>query len=174
MISKTLSPNNQFMINCPTFKVDTKLAACFALRDAVYRGDKPTVRIGCQCVVMSGKCPAVAVVDRMIREKDDPYFSAEPKVGRLDPTILDKVAPVIVTDSMMKRYPLSPSEEKLIAEANEYARSGKHQRHVAPRRAEKVVMEDVPTSTPATTPGPATNAAQTGDMAAAINAELAA
>lgn len=170
MISKTLSPENQFRIKCPVFHAETRIASCFTLRDAWARGEKIEVRQGCQAALYAGKCPIPTILTRMIREGHDPYHSAEPKLGSLDPTILDKTAPVLVTDSAMKRYALSPKEEQALVQANEYARSGKHVPKKYERREERVI-EDMPVKTKAIEDSAVVKAATSGDLGAGLSTE---
>lgn len=176
MISKTLSPENQFKFTCPIFRVETKISACFSLRDHFWRGERPPVRVGCQCAMDAGKCPIPVVLNRMIREGTDPYHSVEPRVGKLDYDVLDRISRVLVTDATMKRYPLSAGETGLLLRANEDARNGVLSAPKKSRREERVV-ETLPDVAPAekTTKSDASElmkAAASGDMTAAINAEV--
>lgn len=176
MISKTLSPENQLKIRCPIFNAETRIAGCFMLRDLVWRGEGPEQRQGCQCAMRAGKCPIPVILTRMVRTGEDPLHSAEPKVGRIDDDILDKIAPVLVPETQMRRFSLSPQEEKAIAQANEDARSGKRAIKKYERRPERVI-EELPARASAPKPKeapPTTDAtvaaATSGDMSAAINA----
>jgi hypothetical protein len=176
-MAKTFERENQFQFVCPVFQATTKIASCLVLRDAVWRGEKVEQRQGCQCAMRSGKCPVPTIVTQMVRLKSDPYHSAEPTVGKLSYDILDGIAPVLVTDTMMGRFMLSAQEEKLLRQGNEDARSGKRVIQKKPRRQERVVeMEDVketeqePASTDASE---LMRAAQSGDMSAAINSAAA-
>jgi hypothetical protein len=177
MISKTLSPENQLKIRCPVFPAETRIAGCFLLRDLVYRGDAPPdKRAGCQCAIMASKCPIPTLVKRMVREGVDEYHSAEPQVRDFDNDLLDQTGRVLVTDKMMRRYALTSGEEKALVQANENARSYVDKKVKKPRREERVMkLEDVEapkTATPAPTDASElVKAAQSGDMAAAINAE---
>lgn len=174
MISKTLSPENQLKITCPVFNAETRIAGCFHLRDLVWRGDRPDKRAGCQCALLAGKCPIPVILQRIIRTGEDTLYSAEPKLGKIDDDILDRISTTLVTDSEMRRHALSPQEEKALVRANEDARSGKRVIKKKVRREERVIEEID------TTPGPAktaptdasalVKAAQSGDMSAAVNA----
>ena len=184
VITKTLSPENEFRIRCPVFAAETKIADCFKLRDLVWRGEGPLVRQGCQCALIAGKCPIPVILTKMFRLKDDPYHSAEPKVGALDPEILDQTSSITITDTTMRRFALSPQEQKKLVEANENARSGQHQKQVKPRRQERVLEEmetvaetkvDVDQSRTVDTKTDAiVEAAKSGDLSAAITAEAVA
>lgn len=166
MISKTLSPDNQLKIRCPVFNAETKIAGCFLLRDMVWRGERPEQRQGCQCALLAGKCPIPVILQRMVREGDDPYHSAEPKVGTLTDDVLDRIAPVLISDTQMNRHELTPQERKALVQGNEDARSGKRQIRKAPRREERVIDDTPPVSA---TDKAVIEAAKKGDLGAAIS-----
>jgi hypothetical protein len=174
MISKTLSPENQLKIKCPVFHAETKIAACFMLRDMVWRGEGPLQRQGCQCAMAAGKCPVPHILTKMVRTNEDNYHSVDinQKAAQIDYETMDRIAPVLVSDAMMRRYSLSALEEKAFAQGNEDARTGKHKTSKKPRRIERV-MEDVQFHAEAPKHDAATSAtieaAKTGDFAAAIN-----
>ncbi len=174
---KTYDPANQFQFVCPVFKATTKIASCLTLRDLVWRGEHPEQRKGCQCAMESGKCPIPVIVTKITRLRNDPYHSDAPKVGALEFDILDAIAPVLTSDRAMQRHGVSAGEEKLLIKANEDARNGVRIITKPPRRIERVVdMEDVKAPA-AALPAPTdaselVRAAQSGDMAAAINAEV--
>lgn len=175
METKTLAPENEFKFRCPIFPADVKIADCFKLRDMVWRGEKPPVRQGCQCAMATSKCPIPNVITKMIRlnkENYDPYHSAEPKLGKLSQDDLERIAPVLVPDSQMRRYALSAVEEKCLVQANEAAR--KHKPMTSKRREERVLDFDGVTETkPEETTDAVIAAAASGDLAAAITSEAA-
>jgi hypothetical protein len=171
MISKTLSPENEFRFRCPIFPADVKIADCFKLRDLVWRGEgPPMVRQGCQCAMAAGKCPIPNVLTKMVRmakENYDPYHSTESKVGKLLHEDLDQIAPTLVSDTQMRRFSLSSAEEKAFTLTNEAARS--HRPVKAKRREERVVeMDAMPAAKPEVTDA-VVAAAASGDLAAAIS-----
>lgn len=176
MISKTLSPENQAKIICPVFHAETRIAGCFVLRDLWARGEGPAdKRQGCQCALSAGKCPIPVMLGRMIREPgNDPCHSAEPKLINIDDDILDRIAPVLVMDSTMRRFTISAGEEKALLKGNEDARSGKRVIVKKPRRKDPPVqMEEIKAAetSASTDASELVTAAQSGDMSAAINAE---
>ncbi len=167
---KTLSPENQFIITCPVFRADAKIASCFQLRDHVYRGDKPPVRIGCQVALHACKCPIIPIMTRLIREKGskDPYHSAEPRKGALDPEILNQISPVLINEKKIEESGASDAEKKALHRCNADARAGSHMK-VAP----KAYKKDPPPSKSKPAIDAITTAAATGDLSAAINTETA-
>lgn len=176
MISKTLSPENQYKIVCPVFGAETRIAACFELRDRVWRGEKLPVRAGCQVALHASKCPINNIIKRMVQDGSDPYHSVEPRLGSLDQDDLDRIARVLVPEKAIAER-CSPAEQKKLLEANENARKGVVIKRTR-TKTEAAPMSDVPTAAPVapaparTTPSAISEAAMTGDMSAAINAEI--
>ena len=188
---KTLDPLNQFAFVCPVFKAQTKIAACFMLRDLVWRGEKQPTRRGCQVAMHAGKCPINQIIKDMGRLDDDPYYSATVKVGTLRDDILDRIAPVLVPEGDIQRADL-PTKETLALracneEAHDHAKNPikkKHQRRRDPTQAEiDARAEPMPELTDSQrTIGKAAfekisaveglTAAKSGDMTAALNAEI--
>lgn len=165
MVNKTLSPDNQALVQCPVFAAKTKIRDCFTLRDMVWRGDKPIVRQGCQCALLAGKCPIPVILRRMIRTGADDYHAAEPKVISIQTNDLDQISKVLVLDSQMKRHSLSAVEEKKLLDCNEAARKSKPM--ISKRKPERIAdMASV--ETPAVS-SDIIEAATTGDLGAAIN-----
>lgn len=159
----TLSPRNQFVFVCPIFQVQSRMSVCMTLRELVWRGKRPEKRQGCQACMHANKCPINTIVWRMIREKDDPYGSVEPKLGKLQDRDLDRIDRVLVPDRIMNQFALSDSERRLIVEANQNA--GKRVRaktqsldpkmavkRNAPERQKRTAAPE-PTVNPATTQG---------------------
>lgn len=175
---KTLAPENQFRFVCPIFQAETKIATCFKVRDRVWRGEQFVERGGCQVCLSASKCPIVHVLNKMMRGEDDPYHSAEPKVGSLEPEILERISPILVLPFQMAGRELNDRERQLIEAANENARAGAKLRSArkgseepmpAPKKRAKTIAAP---STDATvkTESKVADAAVTGDFAAAINA----
>jgi hypothetical protein len=163
---KTLAPDNQFRFKCPVFNVETRIAACFKLREEVWRGDQPPVRRGCQCAMRAGKCPINRILNAMRRSDRDPYYSAQPKLGSLDSEILDGIAPVLVRVETFDQFALNDAERRHLIDANANATpiGANRKTYRAPKR-EKAASPAAPATTSA-----AEQAATTGDLSAAISA----
>ena len=121
--SGTLSPNNQFKFVCPVFKVETKIATCFKLRDMVYMGKRPEQRVGCQVCIHTSKCPVPHILNEMVRTGDDPYYSATEKAGQLHPRHVARIARIQVLPKYLEAWPVSEKERALLLKANEDAKS---------------------------------------------------
>jgi hypothetical protein len=172
---KTFEPENQFMITCPVFKAPTRLSACFELREIVWRGDKPPVRRGCQVAMHACKCPINDIVKDACRDGDDPYYSATPKIGALRDNILERISPVLVLPDAIERANLPPKEAKALYDANDEAREGVKKKKRTARRRDPT-PEEIAAAGPVSAEEKVTDetirAATTGDMSAAINAEI--
>jgi hypothetical protein len=162
MHSKTLSPENQFRFKCPVFNAETKIASCFALRDAVARGDRVDVRQGCQVAMHSSKCPIPFILKRMVREGSDDYHATDATLRKLRDVDLDKVAPVLVLKSEMDRFALNSKEQQALLQANDLARHRAGHATSKPHHTK---------SSHAVKKDKTIEAATTGDLSAAINAE---
>jgi hypothetical protein len=174
-LPKTLSPSNEFRIVCPIFGAETRIADCFALEQRVCRGEQIEERKGCQACISSSKCPIRRITHEMIREGSDPYHSTEPRVGQLQPRILDLIHPIIVRDEVLNRLAVPTSERLAIEAANEAASASA--RGKAPRKATGAVELEAVDKTPRKPakaaqkpqePDALTQAAMTGDMSAAV------
>lgn len=175
---KTLMETNQFVFTCPVFPTKTKIAACFALRELVWRGDKPEVRKGCQMCMRAGKCPINGILWDMIRTPDyDPYHSDVPKEGKLNEKHIAMIERTVVPEKMLERAldkgEISDMEAKLMRASNNEARktASKGVRNPQEMSLVDVKVERKKGDKPATeTLIDATIlAASTGDMAAAVN-----
>lgn len=178
---KTLSESNQFVFTCPIFHTKTKIAACFTLRELVWRGEKPEVRKGCQMCMATNKCPINNILKDMMRTDDlDPYHSDVPKEGKLKDRHIAQIERVTISPKMIERAigngTISPVEAKLMQQANDMAKKVASQ---GVRNASEMSLDEVApkTRTPrqkmletADEPLDATIlAATTGNMAAAVN-----
>jgi hypothetical protein len=178
MINKTLQHDNQLVINCPVFPTKSRIAACFILRDLVWRGDGPAdKRQGCQAAMICGKCPIDRLVKRMVRNGSDEYHSAEPKERSFDADLVDATSRTLITDKTMQRFALTSAEQKYLLQHNENARNFVDQK-TSKLRSLKQTMELEAVEAPkiaAPAPTDATElvkAAQSGDMSAAVNAAM--
>ena len=162
---------NQFTFECPVFHAKTKIAACWELRELYARAERPAVRKGCQVALECGKCPMTAIMWKNVRSGKDPYIAADDSVRKISDDILERISPVLIRHEVMRKYDLSPAEHQKLTEAN--ASAGKFVASKRTRSTQTAKMEDVPVEAakPAT-PKADFTAAATGDMAAAINAEL--
>lgn len=114
---KTYSPQNQFRFNCPIFGSEVEIRQCFSLREQWARGKQMETRRGCQACLTASKCPIVPIMKALQQnpEQNDHYFSAEPKVGKLRPEILERIARVMVPQSTLNRYqPISEAQAQRI------------------------------------------------------------
>jgi hypothetical protein len=177
MINKTLQHDNQLVINCPVFPTKSRIAACFILRDLVWRGDGPAdKRQGCQAAMICGKCPVDRLVKRMVKTGEDKMHSTEQVVRDFDGELLDATGKILITDKMMQRFVLSSAEEKYLLEHNENAKNYVSKAAKKPRNI-KQTMELEAVEAPKTAPASSdatelVKAAQSGDMSAAVNAAM--
>jgi hypothetical protein len=168
---QTLFPENQLRIICPIFNAETKFSDCVRLRHKVWRGERPAVRQGCQACMSAGKCPVAVIVQRMAMAPlsapmPDDYHASEPRRGKLKADVLERIAPVIVTERVMARYSLSDTEISAITSAN--ARISKQ----AGSAPEPTSSSPSPRKKPARKRAPdnaVNQAAASGDMSAALN-----
>ena len=128
----------------------------------------------------ASKCPIVPMMQTMMREKGDPYYSAEPRLGGLGGDLLKRIANVVVPDSILKLFDIPQRQRDLILETNgqlgakklkgisnleevEFSAPSESHRESAPRKskAEKIVEPDA-----------LLVAAATGDLSAAINVAI--
>lgn len=180
-ILKTLLPTNLFRFVCPIFGAEVELRGCLALRDKLWRGEVQPIRQGCQACLRASKCPIVPMMTMLRSEKGgDPYYSAEPKVGRLLPDLLKRIAAVVVPDQILKTFDIQPRQRELILETNG-AGGAKKLKGSVDLGEINVAMpseghrEPPPKKLTAKKPAPETDlneAARTGDMSAAINAAM--
>lgn len=176
-MNKTLATENQLVINCPVFPTKSRIAACFILRDLVWRGDgPPDKRAGCQAAMHCGKCPIDRLVKRMVRNGTDEYHSVEPRVRDFDTELLDATGKVLITDKMMNRFSLSAAEAKYLVEHNEDAKNYVNKTVKKTRSIKQAAMEldtvEKPTAPAKTDASELVSAAQSGDMSAAVNAAM--
>lgn len=176
----TLSSKNQFSFHCPIFDTETKMAACMKLREIVWRGQKVDVRQGCQAAMKCSMCPAAALVSLYIYNHgwdNDFHGSAELKKGKLHALVLDKVARVMPIDRIVNQHNLSQREKELLYSTRDRIeaqlksapgeRPDRASDYEPPKRQKKAAKKSA-------APAPAaaiTEAAKTGDIAAAINAK---
>lgn len=119
---ETLDPTNQFTFTCPVFNAETRISACIKLREKVWRGERVEVRMGCQACMSAGKCPTAHIVQRMAMSNaplEDSYAAREPRSGKLLANVLERILPVVVTESNLVRFGVSDVERDLIAGAND-------------------------------------------------------
>lgn len=155
----TFSVNNQFVITCPIFGADTKIAVCLQLREMVWVGKRPTKRRGCQACMSAGKCPMVKMMRRVVLTGKDPgLYSSEPRKGRLESVVLDQIGPIVVLESTIDRFEVDGVERRKIVEANDQAR---HHAPASVKSSEKRVRKSNVMAP--------SGAAATGDMSAAVN-----
>lgn len=196
----TLSHTNEFRFECPVFNAQTKMASCMVLRDAVWAGRYVEKRKGCQVAMRCGMCPAARIVDKISYSRDvasDDYGSLEPKVGKLNADILDKILRVIPIPSELERGSISPEERQLLLTTRtrieaQLKSAPKSPSYVAPKQIRATIYEagdtrgdrarrtivtsearsirDVPAKTAPKINQTINEAARTGDMSAAINA----
>lgn len=174
-----LYDDNHFTFTCPVFNVDTKLSVCLKLRDLVWRGDRPTVRKGCQACMSGGKCPAATILQQPLVE--GVYHSATPVKGKLGLPVLERIRHTMVMQSTLDQYGVPTAERALIANSGERIdaqiavapKTEKQARQLVQSAARRNAPE--PTGTPRTKQqkpkaAPTPNlAAQTGDLSAAIS-----
>lgn len=181
---QTLSYTNQFRFVCPVFDTEVGLSGCNQLRDKHWRGEDVMVRAGCRCAMRSGKCPATAIIDRIIYGRDqapDSYSALTPTVGKLRQDVLNKIRPVIVQEGDMRRYEISEAERSLLMTADaridaqlKTAPSPENEEKTYIRRSEissapRKPRKQAEKPTPAPTTNATLEAARTGDLTAAIN-----
>lgn len=175
----TLSPRNKFEFHCPVFDADTKLAACLKLRELVWRGQQVEVRHGCQAAMKCSMCPAATIVDLYHYNKNwtnDFHGAAEPKKGKLHAMVLDRIARVIPIDRVVDQHNLSKREKDLLYSSRDRVeaqlktapgeRPDQPSSYQPPKRQRKTAKKVAPEKNNAIL-----EAAQTGDLAAAINAQ---
>jgi hypothetical protein len=167
-LKKTLARENQACITCPVFNVESKISACLALRDELWKGKRLDVRRGCQAALTDSKCPVYHLVKHMERTDDDPIHSTEPKTLPWPKHILERIAPVQVQGRTMDKFGVSDRERELLTASNDM-------KAAVPRtKASTTRLEDVkaPEKPAASKPvkDDAIAAATAGDMSAAINA----
>ncbi len=180
----TLSGDNQFQFTCPVFNANTKMAACVALREAVWMGKTVAKRQGCQAAMNCSMCPAAAIVKQISYGHglvSDDYGSKEPKMGKLHADVLERIRNVIPIERELSRFTLSDAERQLLLTAKERIDSqlktapganGKSTAFVEPKKQATFLREPTEArKAPTNTQNEAINrAAMTGDMTAAINA----
>ena len=115
---KTLSPLNMWRTICPIFGAEVELRACLALREKVWRGERTPIRQGCQACMRASKCPIVPMMQSMMREKGDPYYSAEPKLGHLAADLIKRIANVVVPKQILELFDIPARQVELIQETN--------------------------------------------------------
>lgn len=179
----TLADENQFQFVCPIFNVETKMRLCNTLRDLVYAGRPPAVRKGCQACMRAGKCPAAQIITRIsfgAGKVGDDYGATEPTVGKLRQDVLERIAPVIVLESVLNSMQVPDAERELIATANDRIQA---QLKSAPKPSGEFVSRAVKSEfgssarkrstpkpkAPANTNTAINAAAASGDLAAAIS-----
>jgi hypothetical protein len=163
---KTLSKDNEFRFQCPIFGVETKIASCFELHRLYAMGKDIEVRKGCQTCMEANKCPVWHIHQEMLRSGEDPYHSAEPVVGKLKSSILERIARITVPPHILKRLEDGAEKRRIIA-ANEAAGQSIKVEKTEKKTATKSVAKT------AAVPEKSLDAAMTGDMAEALNRELA-
>jgi hypothetical protein len=182
----TLQPENKFSFTCPIFDAKVSMRSCVLLQEKVYRGQSIQTRRGCQACISSSKCPAAEVIRRIsFRSSDatDHCSSTEDKHGRLPAEALERIHPVLVLETELRRFGVSDAERALIADsaARIAAQMGTAPREkVEPRRMVQSSTSEPrrPSQRPAervsapktTTPTTINKAAATGDLSAALNA----
>lgn len=175
----SLSDGNKFSFKCPVFNAETKMSSCIRLRNMFWQGQTPTQRKGCQTCMAAGKCPAAQIAQRMamsgtrVKQPDD-YGSTTPVTGKLRKDVLERILPVVVTQSAIQRHRPSPAELNLIETANERiltmlgsapgASSKKSVIKGKPRRSKKLE----PPQATETVPSKISQAAESGDLSAAL------
>lgn len=178
---QTLSETNQFSFKCPIFGVDTKMATCVKLRSLVWRGVKPPQRKGCQACMEAGKCPAAHVVQKMAMSghrtpQPDTYASDQPVKGKLRRDLLEKILPVMVLHGTLVQSGASKEEIKLINSSNARitemipsAPQGQGKTKTKARIAARTSATLEAVKPEQKNREVVTQAAQSGDMAAAIS-----
>lgn len=169
---KTLDPLNQFAFNCPVFHANTKIAACFMLRELVARGDRPATRRGCQVAMDACKCPIDVILADMRRKNDDPYHSTTAKVGKLNDSVLERTSLVLVLERNIERAELSPQEAAALRKCNDDAHTDFTKIVKKPRRRDPTPAEMETLVAKPKIKSETVVAAATGDMSAAVNAEI--
>jgi hypothetical protein len=153
---RTYAENNQFRFKCPIFGVEVKIRECLSLRDMVWKGEKVGVRRGCQACIHTSKCPMVPLVYDFAyrREGEDVYHSTEPRVGHLQPSLLARIAQIIVPNYWLDKLDVPPAERSRIALADPktIAHEAKVEKKTRKRQPDALAQ-----------------AAMTGDMGAALN-----
>lgn len=175
---KTLSDDNQFVFVCPIFDSQTKIASCMTLREMVWMGRPPEVRKGCQMCMHANKCPMNNIIWDMIRKPGfDPYWSATPKLGKLQDKHIAQIERVIINekdlDRAMDSGRITPAEASKMTKANQMARNTANK---TVRNASEIDLVDVKHDEPERKTGTLVKevsdtlqAAMSGDMSAAVN-----
>lgn len=171
-VVKTYSADNRMSITCPVFGAETELRACFHLDYKVMRGQAPAVRKGCQAAMRCSKCPIWHIKAEIARDGSDPYYSPEPRHGALSPSILGRIAPIVVLESVIESIGASDGEKAKLRECNEAARKGVRPAPVPTRqRIARSPVQAAPTLEP-TAREALVDAAVTGNIAAAITSAV--
>lgn len=177
---RTLENGNQFSFVCPIFNSETKISQCIELREQVWFGNRPDTRKGCQACMRASKCPINFILTDMVRTGADPYFSPVPKLGKLEDHVLKHIRHISIPDHWIRNYPLTPTEVRFIAQANDNARdfgAEKKARATARLDLDEVKAKSEMTARPTSSPEPAQDdvvaAAMSGDLGAALNAAKA-
>jgi hypothetical protein len=179
----TLSSENQFQFNCPVFDANTKMAACMALREAVWMGKHVEKRQGCQAAMNCSMCPAAVIVKNISHGKgqvSDDYGSKEPKVGKLHADVLERIRNVIPIERELQRFALSDTERERLRTTRTRIEAqlrtapgagGKSTAYVEPKKFATITREPIKVGKRTEPNNDIINqAARTGDMSAAINA----
>lgn len=178
---KTLSDDNQFVFVCPIFDSQTKISSCMTLREMVWMGKPPEVRKGCQMCMRANKCPMNNIIWDMIRHPGfDPYWSAQPKLGKLQEKHIAQIERVIINEKDLERAidngRISPAEAQKMGRANQAARNTANKnvrnaadialvevKHAEPERKTGTLVKEVSDTM---------KAAISGNMSAAVNAAM--
>ena len=109
---------NQFRFTCPIFGNEAQLAVCIKLRDLHMKGEPHPKRLGCSACMTANKCPVSHMMADTQREgRDDAYYSAEPKLGRLSSWVGERIAPIVVMAKTMEEKGVPPGERAAIQRA---------------------------------------------------------
>lgn len=102
----TYGAANRFRFNCPIFGAEVEMRQCLQLRDEWAKGKRIEQRRGCQACLSASKCPIVHIIARIQADpaKHDVYHSDEPKVGKLRPEILERIARIVVCQHTLNAY----------------------------------------------------------------------
>lgn len=166
---------------CPIFVDDLRdvapsnLTTCDERYSAWMVGKTSQVPTGCSAAMLASKCPIFFMRRMVLTANRDMH---DPEVYDV---AIERIKPVIVTDAVTKAYGCTVDELKVLAKCNEDAyrpdaskttitsveRSETARR---PRKTSRGVVDAKPA--PAQQDTALTDAAETGDMSAAINAAL--
>ncbi|MBD9511656.1 hypothetical protein IB265_33410 [Ensifer sp. ENS10] len=175
---------NQFSFVCPIFEVTTKISMCFKLRELFWAGAKPDVRKGCQACMRANKCPAAAIVSQRRqpgRSWQDDYASDEPVVGKIRRDILERIHRPMVVEAHYREFPVSDAERlkietasdrigKMIGAAPLPSDDGAYVRPTFSGDSSSATKKRRVTKPKADNTNSVSEAAKSGDLAAAINA----